>query len=164
MPGTESAASRLCVTCGLCCNGVMFQIVKLQPGESPKALAALGLKVKRGAFAQPCAALDGLRCSIYADRPTRCRLFECKQLKRVEAEEITEASALAAIREVQRRVAELNGLLEKADATNPRKSISHRCATALAEPHPEELRASLALAMHELETMLDADFRPDPNA
>ena len=162
MPSAETAASRLCVTCGLCCNGVMFQIVKLQPGESPKALAALGLKVKRGAFAQPCPALEGLRCSIYADRPTRCRLFECKQLKRVEAGEISEASALAAIREVQRRVADLNGLLEKADATNPRKSISHRCATALEEPHPEALRTSLAVAMHELETMLDADFRPNP--
>ncbi len=162
MPSADTAASRLCVTCGLCCNGVMFQIVRLQPGESPKALTALGLKVKRGAFVQPCTALEGLRCSIYADRPTRCRLFECKQLKRVEAGEITEASALAAIREVQRRVAELNGLLEKADATNLRKSISHRCATALAEPHPEELRTRLALAMHELETMLDADFRPNP--
>ncbi len=155
----STAAARLCVECGMCCNGVMFSVVKLQPGESAKSLGALGLKVKRGAFAQPCSALEGLRCSIYAARPTRCRLFECQQLKRVAEGTITEATALEAIREAQRRVAELEALLEKAGGSNPRKSLFHRCITVLAEMPTSELRAELALAMESLEAMLDADFR-----
>ena len=155
----STAAARLCVECGMCCNGVMFSTVKLQPGESAKALGALGLKVKRGAFAQPCTALEGLRCSIYAARPTRCRLFECQQLKRIAAGEINEATALAAIREAQRRVAELEALLEKAGGSNPRKSLYHRCITVLTELPTSELREDLAKAIDELEAMLDADFR-----
>lgn len=149
----------LCLECGLCCNGVMFSIVKLQPGESPKALGALGLRVKRGTFTQPCAALDGLCCTIYEQRPTRCRLFECQQIQRIAAGELTESAALENIREVQRRVAELNALLEKAGANNPRKSLYHRSVTALGETHPPQLLAEIAQASAALETMLDADFR-----
>ena len=149
----------LCIECGLCCNGVMFAIVKLQPGESAKALGALGLRVKRGTFTQPCAALDGLCCKIYEQRPVRCRLFECQQLQRVAAGELTEVAALDNIREVQRRVAALNLLLEKAGANNPRKPLYHRTVTALAESHPPELLAEIAQASDALEAMLDADFR-----
>ena len=149
----------LCTDCGLCCNGVMFSIVALQPGESAKALGALGLHVKRGTFTQPCAALDGLCCTIYEQRPVRCRLFECQQLQRIAAGEITEAEALEAVRDVQRRVAELNVLLEKAGANNPRKPLYHRSVTALGEDHPPELLGEIARASAALESVLDADFR-----
>ena len=149
----------LCLECGLCCNGAMFAIVALQPGESAKALGALGLRVKRGIFTQPCSALDGLCCTIYEQRPVRCRLFECQQLQRIAAGELTESAALENIREVQRRVAELDALLEKAGANNPRKPLYHRTVTALAEPHPPELLAKIAQASATLEAILDADFR-----
>ena len=43
----SAAAAHLCAACGLCCNGVMFHTVKLQPNDSAPALAALGLKLKR---------------------------------------------------------------------------------------------------------------------
>ena len=149
----------LCIECGLCCNGVMFSIVALQPGESAKALGALGLRVKRGTFTQPCAALDGLCCTIYEQRPVRCRLFECQQLQRIADGRLTEAQALEAIRDVQRRVAELNLLLEKAGANNPRKPLYHRCVTALGEDHPPELLGQIARASAAIEAILDADFR-----
>ncbi|MDH4451559.1 MAG: YkgJ family cysteine cluster protein, partial [Verrucomicrobiota bacterium] len=79
-----AAASRLCTACGMCCDGTMFQIVKLQPGDSAAELGRLGLKIRSrgGAFhmEQPCAALKELRCTVYDKRPTRCRLFHCQQL------------------------------------------------------------------------------------
>jgi Fe-S-cluster containining protein len=167
---TSSAASRLCSVCGLCCNGVMFHTVRLQPRDSAKDLSALGLKLKRKKGAnyilQPCPAFRGSHCSIYAARPERCRLFECKQLQRVSAGEITEAMALERIQDVQRRVAEVTALLEKTGGTNPKRPLSKRCEKAMAEPlHADsdpaavELRNQLTLAMNELDAMLDREFR-----
>src|ERR1700761_8357592 len=101
---TSSAASRLCAACGMCCNGTMFHTVLLQPSDSARALAALGLKLKRrkngkNYLLQPCPAFRGSHCSIYAARPERCRLFECRQLRQVAAGEISEATALETIRD-----------------------------------------------------------------
>jgi Fe-S-cluster containining protein len=163
----SAVASRLCAVCGLCCNGVMFHTVKLQPSDSAPELAALGLKLKRkqghNYILQPCPAFQDSRCSIYAARPERCRLFECRQLKWVAAGETTEALALEKIREVQRRVAELDELLERAGGTNVKRPLSKRCEKALAEPPstPEaaRLRGQITLGMQELKAILDEDFR-----
>lgn len=166
----DGAASRLCAECGLCCNGVMFHTVKLQPKDSPKELLALGLKLKRkkkGWFIlQPCPAHRGSQCSIYSARPERCRLFECRQLKRVAAGEVTEADALAKIRDAQARVAELDALLNRAGATNTKRPIAKRCEAATAEPLDDSadletvsLRERLTREMAELDAILDQDFR-----
>ena len=92
----------------------------MQPGDSPKELAALGLRLKRKKrqqiILQPCPAWRNSQCSIYVQRPERCRLFECRQLKRVALGEITEAAALEKIRDVQGRVAHLNTLLHRASS------------------------------------------------
>ncbi len=168
-----SAAARLCSACGLCCNGVMFHTVRLQPADSPKELVALGLKLKRKKGAnyilQPCPAFCGSHCSIYESRPERCRVFECRQLKGVAAGEITEAAALERIREVQRRVGEVEMLLQKAGGTNPKKPLSKRYEKATAEPldgasDPAalEFRNQLALAMRELDALLNREFRLVP--
>jgi hypothetical protein len=156
------AVSRLCLQCGMCCNGVMFSIVQLQPGESAKALGTLGLKVKRGYFTQPCAALDGLTCTIYESRPVRCRAFSCQQIHRLQNAQTTESEVLDAIRHAQRLAGELNALLEKADAINPRKSLAHRAATALTELPPSPLRDQIAATSAALENLLDSHFRITP--
>ena len=170
---TTAAASRLCSECGLCCNGVMFHTVRLQMADSPKALAALGLKLKRKKGAnyilQPCPAFCGSHCAIYESRPERCRLFECRQLKRVAAGEITEAAALERIRDVQRRVGEIEELLQKSGGTNPKRPLSKRYEKAIAvpldnsaDPSALVLRDQLELAMRELSALLDRDFRLIP--
>ena len=163
----------LCSECGLCCNGVMFHTVRLQPADSAKALAALGLKLKRKKGAhyilQPCPAWQDSQCSIYAARPERCRLFECRQLQRVAAGETTEAAALEKIRDVQLQVARVNELLARTGSTNPKRPLSKRCEKILAEPLDASsdpaalaLRDNLNRAMHELNAVLDADFRIVP--
>ena len=167
------AASRLCSACGLCCNGVMFHTVRMQPADSPKTLVALGLKLKRKKGAnyllQPCPAFCGSHCSIYESRPERCRAFECQQLKRLAAGETTEAAALERIREVQRRVGELEGLLQKSGKTDSKRAMSKRYEKVTAEPLDESaspealaLRNALTTAMRELDSMLDREFRIHP--
>ena len=172
----SSAASRLCAACGLCCNGVMFHTVLLQPSDSAKALSALGLKLKKrkngkNYILQPCPAFRGSHCSIYAARPERCRVFECRQLQRVSAGEITEAAALEMIQATQRRVEEVTDLIERsvAGGTNPKKPLSKRCETAMAEPldatsDPSaiELRGQLTRTIQELDELLDREFRVGP--
>jgi hypothetical protein len=149
---------------------VIFHLVRLQPGDSARELAALGLKLKRknrkDYILQPCPAWRDAQCSIYLQRPERCRLFECRQLQRMAAGEITEAAALEKIGEVQRRVAQLDGLSRRADGSPRRGPLSKRCETTLAEPfdpatHPELIneREELARGWRELDALLDADFR-----
>ena len=151
----------------------MFHTVRLQPGDSAKELAALGLKLKRkkgqNYILQPCPAYQESQCSIYASRPERCRFFECRQLQRVAAGEITEAMALEQILKVQRRVAQVNELLARAGRTNAKKPLSKRCEQILAEPFDAssdqatvELRSQLSLAMQELDALLDQEFRLVP--
>ena len=160
----------LCQACGLCCNGVLFHTVRLQPADSAKALAALGLKLKRKKGAhyilQPCPAFRDAQCSIYAARPERCRLFECRQLQRVNAGEITETLALEKIRDVQQRVAHLPALLAAAGTTDAKRPLTKRCEKILAEPPADpaaiRLRADIAHALGELDEVLDRDFRLVP--
>ena len=172
-PDISSPASRLCAACGMCCNGVMFHIVRLQPADSPKVLAALGLKLKRkrrqDCILQPCPAYRECRCSIYEARPVRCRAFECQQLQRVATGAITEAAALAKITEATALVAEVNTLLLRSGGTNMKQPLSKRCETAMAEPlDPSsdaavvQTRRQLSRAMKELDALLDQEFRIEP--
>lgn len=165
MSATESitAATRLCAECGMCCDGVLFHSVVLQPGDSERALSALGLKIKRRGgpphFLQPCHAYRESRCTIYAQRPTRCRMFDCRQLLRVASGETTEADALEKIHEARRRVTEVNTLIDRVAETNPLRALAQRCANALTTAEPTPDHQALDAAMRELEELLERDFR-----
>ena len=170
---TEAALSRLCVACGLCCNGVLFHIVRLQPADSAKALAGQGMKLKRKRqqqhFHQPCTFLKPGGCAIYADRPQRCRLFECRQIQKLRAEEVTEEEATAAIREVQQRVGQVESLLLQAGNQKVQQPLAERYGRVMAlpaqpqwEPELHALQQSLRHQMHELNDLLNAEFRLQP--
>ena len=160
------AASRLCLACGMCCNGVLFHIVRLQPGDSAGELEALGVKLRRRKrepyFKQPCDFLQDCTCRIYAQRPVRCRLFECKQLKQLANEEITEIESLRTIEEVKTSVAEVESLLEKAGNTEAAAPLFERCAKILENEMSADARASLQTAVLRLHEMLNAKFRLVP--
>ena len=172
-PKFSAAASRLCASCGMCCNGVMFHFVRLQPADSPRALAALGLKLKRkrrqDCILQPCPAYRDACCSIYAERPVRCRAFECRQLQQVATGTITEAAAQENITQAVTLAAEVNSLLMECGAANMKHPLSKRCETAMAEPlDPSSdattvhTRSQLSHAMQKLDALLDQEFRIDP--
>ncbi|MEI6278278.1 MAG: YkgJ family cysteine cluster protein [Verrucomicrobiae bacterium] len=166
-PGTarDEAAMRLCAACGMCCSGVMFHSVRLQPGDSARELAALGLKVKRGThIPQPCPAHRGSCCGIYGRRPARCRLFVCRQIRAVAAGSVSEAAALEKIREAMRRVERVRDLFRLAGDAREHKAFATRheaIFTGPLDPSPPaaRLRADLASAMAGLERILTENFR-----
>ena len=169
-PVPESAAARLCAACGLCCNGVLFAIVQLQPADSPKQLASLGLKLthkkKRHFFQQPCPMFRESQCAIYQNRPERCRLFECRQLKQVATGQIAETTALATIDDARRRVDRVRELFERLGETNHKRPLTRRYESIMQAPlDPSEspkttlLRDQVTIAMRELRELLQRDFR-----
>ncbi|MEI9894728.1 MAG: hypothetical protein WDN28_12780 [Chthoniobacter sp.] len=172
-----AAASRLCAACGMCLQWVMFYHVRLQPGDSPKELSALGLKLKRrkGGELYP-AAVPGVSrialldlCGAPGALPA---LFACRQLQRVSEGAITEAAALESIQEARRRVAEVEEMLARAGRTSVKRPLFKRYEKVMAvpvvdaasEPGAVELRDQLTLAMHGLDVFLDEEFRVLPSA
>lgn len=160
----HEAAGRLCMDCGLCCSGVLFDIVMLQPGDQAKALKARGLKVKRGEFfAQPCPALCGTQCTIYEHRPTRCRLFECQQYRQVADGSLPAEEAAARIEEVKCEVEAIKAMMERMGCQHPRGSLGKRYNALLAargKTDDDILR--LTEAYDKLEKVFTDHFRVEP--
>ena len=164
---SESAA-RLCSACGMCCNGVLFHGMAVQPEDSLRAMAAKGLRAKRRdgelQFQQPCPAHDGNCCRIYAERPQRCRVFACRQLEGVFNGEILESAAMEKILEAKRRSDRVRELLEMLGDDRKTRPLATRCAGVFTppldpSPHAESLREELRGAMTALEEVLAKDFR-----
>ena len=164
-------SASLCASCGMCCDGVLFHSVELQPGDNPRQLSALGLKLRRKKgvefFLQPCAAHreenGSCSCAIYAERPGRCRMFTCRQILGVESGAISEVEASEKIREARFRVARVTEIMERVGDTNPNRSLAHRVANALTlteGAEPTALHKELDSAMRELEHFLEKEFRP----
>jgi len=167
-----NVSARLCSTCGMCCDGVLFHSVELQKGDSPRQLSALGLKLRRKKrvefFLQPCSAhreeAGSCSCTIYENRPLRCRLFDCRQLRGVVAGEINEEEAREKIRAARAQVAEVNALMDQIVETNPNRGLAHRVANALTLPKSDtvlssDLHDQLDSTMRELESFLQKEFR-----
>lgn len=160
---------QLCPNCGLCCDSTLFADVELRAGDGAKRLRKLGLtlyqKTKtRLAFDQPCACFDGKLCTIYADRPKRCRLFECGLLKKVVAGKLTAAAALKKIALARQQAAAVKDLLRSLGQRDERMALTHRYAEVMGAPldfsRPEEAerRGELMLAVSDLMQELEKDF------
>jgi Fe-S-cluster containining protein len=163
------AVSQLCPNCGLCCDSTLFADVELRAGDDAKRLAKLGLTLlqktkNKLAFAQPCACFDGKLCGIYADRPRRCRLFECGLLKRVDAGEMTAGAALKKISVAKQRAESVRALLLRSGQRDETLALTHRYAEAMSAPidlsdeDSAERRGELMLAVSDLMQLLQRDF------
>ncbi len=164
-------ASRVCTACGLCCNGVLFEIVRLQPDDRAEELVALGMRLGRRKrdpyFKQPCGFLEGCSCSIYAARPGRCRLFECRQLRRLADREACEDEVMRVIGEVKGKVAGVEAILEGLGNTSAHLPLSERCEEVLESPRLREssmepVSLQLAGEVKALNALLDEGFRTRP--
>ncbi|HEX3730066.1 MAG TPA: YkgJ family cysteine cluster protein [Opitutaceae bacterium] len=155
----------LCLACGLCCDGTLFDLVKLEPGDDARKLKALGLPVtvSRGReavarFPQPCAALcENCTCRIYADRPGQCRVFECGVFKDAKAGRITFASALRLVKQTRQRAQRVRRLLRELGDTEEHRALGerfHRTAERLEAGQADDAAkakfADLSLAVHHL--------------
>jgi len=150
----------------MCCDGTLFHSVLLQPGEEPRQLSSLGLKIKKKSgqtfFYQPCPAHQNGECRIYPDRPHRCRQFNCQQLVRLAEGKTTEPQALETIREARRMVSRVEQLMDETEETNPLRGLATRCATALDTTNRSPLHEQLESAMQTLEKFLESEFRVKP--
>jgi Fe-S-cluster containining protein len=155
----------LCRACGLCCDGTLFDLVKLEPGDDARKLQRLGLPVTRSRgkeavarFPQPCAALCGDRsCRVYADRPAQCRAFECGVLKDAKAGRITFAAARQLVGKTRRRSDKVRRLLRELGDADEGRALGerfHRTSERLESGGVDDAAkakfADLSLAVHHL--------------
>jgi uncharacterized protein len=167
-PGEE-----LCLACGLCCDGTLFDLVKLEAGDDAGKLRALGLPVKlsRGKapvarFPQPCAALCADRtCGVYANRPWQCRSFECRTFKDAKAGRTTFPAALQLVRQARRRADKIRRLLRELGDTDEHRALGerfHRTSERLeaggADDDAMAKFADLSLAVHHLKLQAFSKF------
>lgn len=166
---------QLCLKCGLCCNGVIFRDVVLQPGDDPARLKSLGLPLRAGRspggrtkFPQPCAAFDGCRCGVYADRPRYCREFECALLQAVQVKKLGIPAALRQIGRARQRADRVLSLLRALGDQDEQAALSvrFRRLTKRFETGPPATTAAaglfgeLTLAAHDLDVVLSGRFYP----
>ncbi|HVW22785.1 MAG TPA: YkgJ family cysteine cluster protein [Opitutaceae bacterium] len=166
-------AETLCRACGLCCDGTLFDLVKLEAGDDARELRALGLPValSRGRqpvarFPQPCAALCQDRsCRVYASRPRQCRTFECGVLKAAKAGRLDGDAALRLVKQARRRADRVRLLLRDlgdAEEHRPLGERFHRVSERLesGQPAPEQKAkyADLSLAVHHLKLQACRSF------
>lgn len=72
-------ASALSLSCGLCCNGGLFNRVELNDKDRAR-LAANGIDAPEQ-LPHPCRHFAAPACSIYAVRPWHCSDYRCEVLK-----------------------------------------------------------------------------------
>jgi uncharacterized protein len=161
--GLVEPGEDLCLACGLCCDGTLFDLVKLEPSDDGRKLKLLGLPVtvSRGKeavsrFPQPCSALcEDRTCRIYADRPRQCRIFECGVFKDAKAGRITFAAALRLVGQARRRSEKIRRLLRELGDADEHRALgerfhrtSERMESGRADDAAKAKFADLSLAMH----------------
>lgn len=169
-PGEEQD---LCLACGLCCDGTLFDLVKLEAIDDARKLKALGLPVtvSRGKtpiarFPQPCAALCADRtCRLYAERPWQCRVFECRVFKDAKAGKIAFATALRLVKQARRRAEKIRRLLRELGDTDEHRGLgerfhrtSERLESGQADAATHARFADLSLAMHRFKLQAHEKF------
>jgi uncharacterized protein len=161
----------LCTRCGLCCDGSLFADVELATRDQASGLEIMGLEIEDadeadvGLLLQPCRALEGKRCRIYAHRPDCCRTFECRLLQEVKRGTVGVDRAKAKLAEVLQRIKHLEGLIGQLEADNGHLPLKERCVEALAFavegpaiPAMNKQRAALRAAMTSVERLIQKTF------
>jgi Fe-S-cluster containining protein len=166
-----SLASTLCTRCGLCCDGSLFADVELAGADEASALEVMGLEIEDadegdGALLlQPCGALKGKRCSIYAHRPDCCRTFECRLLQEVERGAVGVERASKKVAEALKRIRRVRELVVQLGIPNEGLPLKEHCLEALAvsgaaaaDPAVKQKRTELQVALNSAERLIQATF------
>jgi Fe-S-cluster containining protein len=84
----------LCKSCGLCCKGVLHDHVGIQDSLEVNILLKNNISITKlpgkdeSSFNLPCSAHNGV-CSIYKDRPSQCKKYECNLLTKYKGNQLT---------------------------------------------------------------------------
>jgi len=163
-----SLTDTLCTKCGLCCDGSLFADVELAGRAEATRLEVMGLPIDdddaNGALLpQPCSALQGGLCTIYAHRPKCCRTFECRLLQDVRRGAVGVERAGEQVTEALTRIARVQGLLARLGRHDTQLPLRERCAETLAreagaEPELKREHAELEAAMSSVEEFVRKTF------
>jgi len=107
MPAARHLSSQLCMSCGLCCQGLLHPNTALEPKEVPAA-RKLGFQIidhDGPAFPQPCVKFERC-CTIYERRPQACVGYKCALLRKLEAGDIQFDVAMNTVAEAHRLIGE----------------------------------------------------------
>jgi len=134
---TPLLTDTLCTRCGLCCDGTLFADVELVGQAEVARLEIMGMEVEdesrtTGLLSQPCAALRGTRCGIYAHRPKCCRVFECHLLQNAQRGAVTVERALEQIADAREQIQQVRVMLDRLGNRDESLPIKERCAETLA--------------------------------
>lgn len=166
-----SLTNALCTRCGLCCDGSLFADVELAHGDEAAALEVMGLEIEEadgddgGLLLQPCRALKGKRCSIYAHRPDCCRTFECGMLQDVKRGVLDVARAHEIVAEALKQIKRVKVMAVQLGARSGSLPLKERCEAALAHsaevassPEANRRQAELRRAMLSVERLTQTTF------
>ena len=136
---TPESLSEICVKCGMCCDGTLFDRAKIKGEEDEHLVGRLGLDVFSHAdgkryFRQPCPLFTGC-CSVYQTKPYVCNTFFCEPLKKVQKGEMSFEKAEKLINTT---VELRNEIMEIASTTVDFKSYNIRQLYAEIDPMPSE--------------------------
>ena len=99
-PDFSYECHNVCIRCGFCCDGTIFNKVQLEEQDDASKLSLFQISVVEDKFYfhQPCFAFDPSKgCRIYDVRPTKCRGFTCKLLSLLRTKELYFAAAMDVI-------------------------------------------------------------------
>lgn len=155
--------SDLCRHCGLCCDGNLFSHVPLQHAEVAAArrngLAVMSLVGDSPALRQCCPALKERQCSVYAERPERCRRYGCRLFEALAKGALTLEAALAVVARAHALLADVERSL--APDPDPLASVMDR-ARFSDWGGLEESSAQTRAARERAEAFLDQHFHGGP--
>lgn len=159
------AADALCTQCGICCDGTLYGSVVIAFTEVPRLerihLPILSHEGNASTMSQPCSALRGFSCAVYAERPCSCREYACSLRKSVAAGEPLEIA-----RKKIARMHELLATIRSGFGCPPGESIWERIlafdtpATPEAEQSAAQRMAPAIAAVGELLQLARAVFEP----
>lgn len=166
---SQDSGSALCLSCGLCCTGLLHDRAVLQPAEFILA-DEIGLTIvtrdgdETPTFRLPCPCFQQGRCATYTKRPAACGRYRCNLLRGVEAQEMDLATAREPIEQAKHLIAEIETLI---DDTNEGETIWQRAAH-FAKHHGLRLHTSeftkafpqLQLKISILYMLCDRQFEP----
>jgi len=132
--------SSICMNCGLCCDGSLFNRVRIRNEEDRKLaeklhLTTFSLPDGKMYFSLPCPFFKGC-CSIYdRPRPNTCGKFFCEPLKKLMDGELTELKTRSM---VETAVKARNEVMETAQKIDAYKDFSFPRVMKEVNPVPSE--------------------------
>ena len=174
-PTNDEIIDRLCLKCGLCCDGTIFADVELRDDLEIARLKAAGLRSRRkrtgsaprpSCISQPCAALgEACHCALYEDRPTHCREFECLLFGEVANGTLRPATAQRIVSRARRLSSEARELMDTLTDEGKGEPLAERfrmIVGMLEEYDPDEetlaVFGELTMAWQDLVNLLGTRF------